>query len=105
MEWSPLLRGNADSSFNRDLAVLVLAFRHLKPTATAWPGGEEEGHPRWKKRLDGPTIVVLRDAWFGRAEFIAPALIPRLGGAGFEARAADVAEDARGLPGKTGGAQ
>ena len=44
-------------------------------------------------------------AWFGRAAFIAPALVPRVRGAAFGARAPDVGEDAWGLPGKTGGAE
>ena len=35
----PLLpRGNTRSSLTKDLGVLVLAFPHLKPTATSWPG-------------------------------------------------------------------
>ena len=46
VERPPLLRENAESSFNRDLAVSVSVFPHLKPTATAWPGGEGRGHPR-----------------------------------------------------------
>jgi len=46
VERPPLLRGNAESSFNRDLGVSVFAFPHLKPTATAWPGGVGGGHPR-----------------------------------------------------------
>ena len=34
----PLLsRGNTGSSLAKDLGVLVLAFQHLKPTATSWP--------------------------------------------------------------------
>ena len=41
----PILRRNAKLSLNRDLGVSVLAFPHLKPTATAWPGGEGGGHP------------------------------------------------------------
>ena len=36
----PLLsRGNTGSSLAKDLGVLVLAFAHLKPTATSWPAG------------------------------------------------------------------
>ena len=36
----PLLsRGNTGSSLAKDLGVLVLAFPHLKPTATSWPEG------------------------------------------------------------------
>ena len=46
VERPPLLRGNAESSFTRDFGVSVLAFPHLRPTATAWPGGEGRGHPR-----------------------------------------------------------
>jgi len=46
VELPPLKRGNAESSFNRDLGVSVPVFPHLKPTATTWPGGEGEGHPR-----------------------------------------------------------
>ena len=46
VERPPLLRGNAESSFNRDFGVSVLAFPHLEPAATAWPGGERGRHPR-----------------------------------------------------------
>ena len=46
LEQLPLLRGNTESSFNRDLGVSMLAFPHLKPTVTAWPGGGGGGHPR-----------------------------------------------------------
>ena len=46
VERPPLLRGNAKSSFNQDLGVSVLAFPHLKPIATAWPGDEGGGYPR-----------------------------------------------------------
>ena len=77
----------------------MFASSHLKPTATAWPGGEGGGHPRWNKRRDGTTLVVLRSAQFGRATFIAPALVPRVRRAAFEARAPDVGEEAKGLPG------
>ena len=45
-EWPPLLRGNAESSFTLDLGASVSAFLHLKPTAAAWSGGGEVGHPR-----------------------------------------------------------
>ena len=40
VEPPPFSRGNAESSFNRDLGVSVLAFPHVRPTATAWPGSE-----------------------------------------------------------------
>ena len=48
--------------------------------------------------------MVPRGAWFGRAVFIVPALVPRVREAAFEARSPDVSDDARGLPGKTGAA-
>ena len=38
MERPLLSRGNTGSSLAKDLGVLVLAFPHLKPTATSWPG-------------------------------------------------------------------
>ena len=35
----PLMsRGNTGSNLAKDLGVLVLAFPHLKPTSTSWPG-------------------------------------------------------------------
>lgn len=46
VEQPPLLRGNAESSTNRNLGISVSAFLHLKPTATAWPGDEAEGDSR-----------------------------------------------------------
>ena len=46
MERPPLLLGNAESIFNRELGVSVFAFPDLKPTTTTWPGGERGGHPR-----------------------------------------------------------
>ena len=37
MERALLSRVNTGSSLTKDLGVLVLAFAHLKPTATSWP--------------------------------------------------------------------
>ena len=77
----------------------MLAFPHLEPTATAWPGVEGGGHPSPRKNTrDGAIVVVLRGAWFGRAACDAPALWPRLRRAVFEARAPDAREDARAAP-------
>ena len=45
VERPPVCRGNAESSFTLHLVASVTAFRHLKPTATAWPGDEGVGHP------------------------------------------------------------
>ena len=42
----PFLGRNAESSFTLDLGASVSAFSHLKPTATAWPGGGGVGRPR-----------------------------------------------------------
>ena len=36
IERPPLPRGSTRSSLAKDLGVLVLAFLHLKPTATSW---------------------------------------------------------------------
>ena len=46
VERPPVLRGNAESSFNLGLGFSVSAFPHLKPTSTAWPGGVGGGHRR-----------------------------------------------------------
>ena len=41
----PLLsRGNTGSSLAKDLGILVLAFTHLKPTATTWSERGEGEH-------------------------------------------------------------
>ena len=46
VERPPLLRGNAESCCTLDPGVSVSAFPHLKPTATAWPGGGGVGQHR-----------------------------------------------------------
>ena len=86
-ERPPLLQGNAESSFDRDLGVSVLAFPHLKPTATAWPGGEGGGHPREDERRAGAAPLVLCGVWLGGAARFALAPLPRLRGAALEAPA------------------
>ena len=82
----PLLsRGNIGSGLTKYLGVLVLAFPHLKSTATSWPGrsGLELAFPHlkptattWSERGDGEHLrlggrrtvaaaSLLRDAWLG----------------------------------------
>ena len=84
----PLLsRGNTGSSLTKDLGVLVLAFPHLKPTATSWPGRcfwelafphLEPTATTWSERAEGEHVrlggrhavavaSLLRDAWLGGA--------------------------------------
>ena len=102
----PLLsRGNTGLSLAKQLGV-VLAFPHLKPTATSWPevGVLEEAFPhlkptvatrsergegehfRGKERRADAASVVLRDAWPGGAAPEAQAPLPWLRGAAFETR-------------------
>lgn len=81
-----ILRGNAKSSFNRDLGVSVSAFPHLKQTATAWSGSEGGGYPRGSERHADVDILVLRGVWLGGVALDAQALVPRLSGATLEAR-------------------
>ena len=103
----PLLsRGNAGSSLAKYLGVLVLAFPHLKPTATSCPGRSvlELAFPylkptatTWSERGDGEHVrlggrravaaaPVLRDTWLGGAVREAQAPLSRLRGAAFETR-------------------
>ena len=103
----PLLsRWNAGSSLASDLGVLVLAFPHLKPTDTSWPGRNviELAFPHLKPtattwsergvgehfRLGGRRAVaalsLLRDAWLGGAAREAQASLPWLRGVAFEKR-------------------
>ena len=102
----PLLsRGNTGLSLAKQLGV-VLAFPHLKPTATSWPevGVLEEAFPhlkptvatrsergegehfRVRKRRAVAASVLLRDAWPGGAVPEAQAPLPWLRGAAFETR-------------------
>ena len=101
VEQPPLIRGNAELSFNRDLRIFVSACPHLKPFVAAWPGGEGGGHPRQRKRRTGATIVVLRAAWLGGAAFGTLAFVSRMRGAAFEAQAPDAGRDAPGLSTET----
>ena len=39
-----------------DFGVSVSALPHLKPSATAWPGGGGIGHPRWNERRAGAAV-------------------------------------------------
>ena len=56
-----LSRGNTESSLAKNLGVFVLAFPHLKPTATSWSGGGvlEMAFPHLK-----PTVAT----WSERGE-------------------------------------
>ena len=83
----PLLsRGNTGSSLAKDLGVLVLAFSHLKPTATSWLGrnGLELAFPHlkptpttWSERGEGEHVPL-----GGRRNIAATSLLrdARLGG-------------------------
>ena len=103
----PLLsRGNTESSFAKDLGVLVLEFPHLKPTATSWPGRcvldlafphlkptattwserREGEHVRLGRRRAVAAASLLRDAWLGGVAREGPAPLPWLRGAAFETR-------------------
>lgn len=103
----PLLsRENTGSSLSKDLGVLVLAFPHLKLTATSWPGGGVLGlafpHLKptattWSERGEGghvrlewPRTVaadsLLCDAWLGGAARVAQAPLPWLREVAFETR-------------------
>ena len=54
-----LSRGNTESSLAEDLGVLVLAFPHLKPTATSWSG-------RRVLELAFPHLRPIATAWSER---------------------------------------
>ena len=103
----PLLsRGNTGLSLAKQLGVVVLAFPHLKPTATSWPEGgvleeafphlkptvatrSERGegeHFRVRERRAVAASVLLRDAWRGGAALEAQAPLPWLRGAAFGTR-------------------
>ena len=93
-------------SLAKQLGVVVLAFPHLKPTATSWPEGgvlevafphlkptvatwSERGegeHFRVRERRAVAASVLLRDAWRGGAALEAQAPLPWLRGAAFETR-------------------
>ena len=103
----PLLsQRNTGSSLAKDLGVLVLAFPHLKPTTSSWPGrpvlqlafphlkptattwsDREEGE---QVRLGGRRAVaaasLLPDAWLRGVARETPAPLPWLRGAAFETR-------------------
>ena len=87
VERPPLLRGNDESSCSLDLGVSVSAFPHLKPTATAWPGGGGVGHLHSKERRAGAAVWLQRGAWLGGAVLGARAPVPRLRRAAPEAQA------------------
>ena len=91
---------NTGSSLSKDLGVLVLAFPHLKPTATSWPArsvlelafphlkptvttwserGEGE-HARLGGRRTVAAASLLRDAWLEGAAREAQASLPWLRG-------------------------
>ena len=64
----PLLsQGNTGSSLAKDVGVLVLAFPHLKPTATTWLERGEGEHVRLGRRCAVAAALLLRDAWLGGA--------------------------------------
>ena len=104
IERPPLSRGNTGSSLAKYLGVLVLAFSHLKPTATSWPGRSvlELAFPHlkptattWSERGEGEHVRVggqravavaslLHDAWLGGAAREAKAPLPWLRGAAFK---------------------
>ena len=56
-----LSRGNTGSSLAEDLCVLVLAFPHLKPTATSWPA-------RSALELAFPHLKPTATTWSERGE-------------------------------------
>ena len=81
----PLLsRGNTGSSLAKDHGVLVLAFPHLKPTATTWSERGEGEHVRLGGRRAVAASSLLRDAWLRGAARETQALVPWLRGAAFE---------------------
>ena len=106
IERSLLSRGNTGSSFAKGLGVLMLAFPHLKPTATSWPGSSvlelafqhlKPTATTWSERGEGEHVrsggrravaaaSLLRDAWLGGAAREAQAPLPWLTGAAFETR-------------------
>ena len=77
---------NTGSSLTKDLVVLVLAFPHLKPTASTWSERGEGEHVREGGRRAVAASSLLRDAWLGGAAPEAQAPLPRLKGAAFETR-------------------
>ena len=104
-ERHPLSRENAGSSPAKDLGVLVLAFSHLKPTATTWSGrsvlelffphlkptattwsGRGGEHVHLVERRAVAAASLLLDAWLGRAALGAQAPLPFLRGAALETR-------------------
>ena len=83
----PLLsRGKTGSSLAKGLGVLVLAFPHLKPTATTWSERGEGEHFRVGGQRAIAASSLLRDAWLGGAARKAQAPLPWLRGAAFETR-------------------
>ena len=79
----PLLsRGNTGSSLAKYFGHLVLAFPHLKPTATTWSGGGGGKHVRLGGRRAVAVASLLRDAWLGGVVRKAPAPLPWLRGGG-----------------------
>ena len=86
MERPLLSRVNTGSSLTKDLGVLVLAFPHLKPTATTLSERGEGEHFREGGQRAVSASSLLRDAWLGGAAREAQAPVPWLRGAAFETR-------------------
>ena len=86
MERPLLSRVNTRSSLTKDLGIVVLAFPHLKPTATTWSKRGEGEHVRVGGRRAVAPSSLLRDAWLGGAAPEAQAPLPWLRGAAFETR-------------------
>ena len=86
MERPLLSRVNTRSSLAKDLGVVVLAFPHLKPTATTWSERGKGEHVREGRRRAFAASSLLRDAWLGGAAPEAQARLAWLRGAAFETR-------------------
>ena len=89
MERPVLSRVNIGSSLTKDLGVLVLALRHLKPTATSWPARSvrvdlKPTATTWSERGEGEHRSQRR-ATRRRSILIAPRRV--VGGAAPEAQA------------------
>ena len=67
-------------------SVLELAFPHLKPTVTTWSERGEGEHARLGGRRTVAAASLLRDAWLEGAAREAQASLPWLRGAALEAR-------------------
>ena len=83
----PLLsRVDTGSSLAKDLGVLVLAFPHLKPTATTSSERGEGEHVRLGGRRAVAASSLLRDAWLRGTAREEQGPMPWLRGAAFETR-------------------